>query len=78
MLHHANIRLIEYSDTHLPKVVLVSLNPTTPKFSNNRGHTERITADSCLMEQLRSQGVSQVNIELEIITGLVVRPSHSC
>ena len=78
MLHLVNIRLIELSDTPLPKVVFVSLNPTTPMFSYNRGHTEGITADSCVMEQLCSKRVSQVNIDLEIITGLVVRPSHSC
>ena len=77
MLHLVNIRLIELSDTSLPKVVLVSLNPTTPMFSYNRGHTEGITADSCVMEQLCSKRVSQVNIYLEIITGLVVRHNHS-
>ena len=47
MLHLVNIRLIELSDTPLPKVVFVSLNPITPMFSYNRGHTEGITADSC-------------------------------
>ena len=78
MLHLFNIRLIELSDTPLPKVVLVSLNPTTPMFSYNRGHTEGITADSCVIEQLCSKRVSQVNIDLEIITGLVVGPSYSC
>ena len=77
MLHLVNIRLIELSDTPWPKVLLVSLNPTTPMFSYNRGHTEGITADSCVMEQLCSKRVSQVNIDLEITTGLVVRPSHS-
>ena len=71
-----NIRLIDLSDITLPKVVLVSLNPTTHMFSYNRGHIEGITADSCVMEQLCSKRVSQVNIDLEIITGLVVRPSH--
>ena len=69
---------VELSDTPLPKIVLVSLNPTTPMFSYNRGHTEGITADSCVMEQLCSKGVSQVNIDLEIITGLFVIPHHSC
>ena len=49
MPHLVNIRLIELSDTPLPKVVLVSLNPTTPMFSYNRGHTEGITAASCVM-----------------------------
>ena len=49
MLHLVNIRLIELSDTPLPKVVFVSLNPTTPMFSYNRGHTEGITAVSCVM-----------------------------
>ena len=78
MLHLVNIRLIELSDTPLPKVVFVSLNPITPMFSYNRGHTEGITADSFVMEQLCSKRVSQVNIDLEIITGLVVRPRHSC
>ena len=78
MLHLVNIRLIELSDTPLPKVVFVSLNPITPMFSYNRGHTEGITADGCVMEQLCSKRVPQVNIDLEIITGLVVRPSHSC
>ena len=58
MLHLVNIRLIELSDTPLPKVVLVSLNPTTPMFSYNKGHTEGIAADSCVMEQLRSKRVS--------------------
>ena len=51
-----NIRLIELSDTHLPQVVLVSLNPTTPMFAYNRGHTEGITADSCAI------GVQQESI----------------
>ena len=78
MPHLVNIRLIELSDTPLPKVVLVSLNPITPMFSYNRGHTEGITAGSCVMEQLCRKRVSKVNIDLEIITGLVVRPSHSC
>ena len=49
MLHLVNIRLIELSDTPLPKVVFVSLNPITPMFSYNRGHTEGITADSCVI-----------------------------
>ena len=39
---HATPWLIELSDTPLPKVVFVSLNPTTPMFSYNRGHTEGI------------------------------------
>ena len=78
MLHLVNIRFIELSDTPLPKAVLVSLNPTTSMFSYNRGHLEGITADSCVMEQLCSKRVSQVNIDLEIITGLVGIPSHSC
>ena len=78
MLHLVNIRLIELSDTPLPKVVLVSVNTTTHMFSYNRGHTEGITADSWVKEQLRNKRVSQVNIDLEIITGLVVRPRHSC
>ena len=42
-------RLIELSDTPLPKVVFVSINPTIPKFSYSRGHTEGITADSCVI-----------------------------
>ena len=67
MLHLANIRLIELSDTPLPKVVLVSLNPITPMFAYNRGHTEG-----------SSKRVSQVNIDLEMITELVVRPNRSC
>ena len=33
-------------------------------FSYKRGHTEGITADSCVMEQLRSKRVSQVNIAM--------------
>ena len=45
MLHLVNIRLIELSDTPLPKVVFVSLNPISPMFSYNRGHT----ADRCVM-----------------------------
>ena len=76
MIHLVNIRLIELSYTPLPKVGFVSLNPITPMFSYNRGHTKGITADSCVMEQLCSKRVCQVNIDLEIITGLVVRPSH--
>ena len=49
MLHLVKIRFIELSDTPLPKVVFVPLNPTTPMFSYNRGHTEGITAGSCVM-----------------------------
>ena len=78
MLHLVNIRLNGLSNKPLHKVVLVSVNPTTPMFFYNRGHTEGITADSCVMEQQCSKRDSQVNIDLEIITGLVVRPSHSC
>ena len=78
MIHLVNSRLIEVSDTPLPKVVFVSIKPSPPMFSYNIGHTEGITADSCVMEQLCSKRVSQVNIDLEIITGLVVRPCYSC
>ena len=49
MLHLVNIRLIELSDTPLPKVAFVSLNPITPMFSYNSGRTEGITAESCVM-----------------------------
>jgi len=49
MLHLVSISLVELSDTPLPKVVFVSLNPTIPMLSYNRGHTEGITADSCVM-----------------------------
>ena len=45
--HLVHIWLIQLSDTPLPKVVFVSLNPITPMFSYNRGQTEGITADSC-------------------------------
>ena len=49
MLHLVSISLVELSDTPLPKVVFVSLNPTIPMLSYNRGHTEGITAGSCEM-----------------------------
>ena len=52
--------LIELSDTPLPRVVFVSLNPITPMFSYNRGHTEGITADICAIFSLFSYVVYRV------------------
>ena len=49
MLVFPTFVLVSCNDTPLPKVVLVSLNPTTPMFSYTRGHTEGITAENCVM-----------------------------
>ena len=40
MLHLVNIRLIELSDTPLPKVVFVSQNQKAPFKKNNTNSTE--------------------------------------